>query len=150
MAQGGWNGTISLVVAMLRTWSKLRQIGENPLPSMHVKARPRVRSPEFIVACDSLFALTEAVLGRALVPARCCSAELSRDEAALLSLLRYGPGTGAARTSRIVPHGLPEALRWAIIAVRRSLDENEPADAVELAVQPPARCPFGEGLDEAA
>jgi hypothetical protein len=144
---GRWEGE-ALVVRMLRFWRAARSIGENPLPHMQAQVAPFVPSPEFVSACDSLFSLTEAVVGRPLVTARCCSALPSRDEAAVLAVLRHAAAAGSIHTSWSVPHGLPEALRRAAFAVLRAL-----TDRIDLGdpVAAPARCPFGTAaLDQAA
>jgi hypothetical protein len=138
----------ALVVRMLRRWCAARSIGENPLPHMQAQVAPLAHSPEFISACDSLFSLTEAVVGRPLVTARCCSALPSGDEAAVLAVLRHACAAGSVHTSWAVPHGLPEALRWAAFAVLRAL-----TDRIDLgdSMAAPARCPFGTvALDQAA
>ena len=140
----------SLVVRMLRLWCAARSIGEHPVPHMQAQAAPFFPSPEFVLACDSLFSLTEAAVGRTLATARCCSALPSGDEAAVLAVLRHAPAAGAIHTSRAVPHGLPEVLRWAAFAVLRAL-----ADRIDLgdpvAAPWPERCPFGSAaLDRAA
>ncbi len=148
MTMHGWQEGEALVVRMLRLWCASRSIGENPLPHMRAQVAPFVASPEFVPACDSLFGLTEAVIGRPLVTARCCSALPSGDEAAVLAVLRHASAAGSIHTSRAVPHGLPEVLRWAAFAVLRGL-----ADRIELgdAAAVPERCPFGAAaLDRAA
>lgn len=148
MRAGEWQDEAALVTRMLRIWQAARAIGENPLPRMHEVSVPLVSAPDFVMACDSLFALTEAVLGRGLEPGRCCSNRLSRDEAALLCMLRYAPGAGPMRTSRAVPHGLPAALSWAAFAVVRALGGASGDGAVEPV---PERCPFGApAFDRAA
>lgn len=145
----------TLLIVMLRIWRTARASGENPLPPMQAKATALAASPEFVIAADSLFALTEAVLGRALRTGRCCSARLTPDEAALCALVRHAPCAGAIRTSRTVPHGLPGALCWAVLAVRRSQilshglslggdDDREPL------IAPPPRCPFTDTAGLAA
>ena len=126
MAIGNTNDSgASLVIMMLRSWSSARSAHENPLPDMYAKSAPSGASPEFVVACDSLFTLTEAVLARPLLPARSCSTRLSRDEAALLMLIASSPQTGTVETTTCVPHGLPGALRWAAMSVRRALGDGE-------------------------
>lgn len=143
-----WEGA-GIVTRMLRIWHASRSIGENPLPLMQVQAAPIVVSPEFASACDSLFMLTEAVLGRSLVPARCCSPHSSRDERAVLAMLRHAPSAGTLRTNAAVPHGLPSALRWAAFAVLRTLGDRLEETDVD-ATTTPTRCPFDNDLDVAA
>lgn len=139
-----------LVVRMLRLWCAARSIAENPLPHMQAQVAPLLPSPEFVPACDSLFALTEAVVGRPLAAARCGSASLSGDESAMLAMLRHAPASGSIHTSWAVPHGLPAALRWAAFAVLRALDDRTcRRDATPAAL--PERCPFARAaLDRAA
>ena len=83
MVCDGWQECMALVPRMLRVWQAARCCDENPLPQMHARTAPFAVTPEFVPACDSLFALTEAVLRRKLIPARSCSAMLSRDEVAV-------------------------------------------------------------------
>jgi len=139
-----------LVTRLLRVWRAVRSIGENPVPHMQARIAPSLPSPELAPACDSLFMLTEAVLGRPLVTGRCGSIGLSRDETAVLLMLRHWRAAGSVRTSAAVPHGLPEALRWAAFAVTRALDER--FDLGDIGAAGAAgRCPFGgAGLERAA
>lgn len=95
--------------------------------------------PAGSVALASVFQLTEAVLGRRLVVECCCSRCLSQDERAIVRLLRSRmptiPGTGTPD----IPHGLPGALAWAVLSVRRLCGELVPAGP---AVDRAAGCPF--------
>jgi hypothetical protein len=93
------------------------------------------------VACDSLFALVEAHLGRALMPECCCSRALTADEAALLGLLYYAGSAGGVITDAAVPHGLSGAICWAARAVRRELAFPSATNRPPLAPAP-TRCPF--------
>jgi hypothetical protein len=129
-----------VTVKLLRLWAAAREAGDNPLPHMQDAVAPFLPAPELAVACASLFELVEGQLGRRLVPECCCSAALSRDEQALLGVLRHAPEVGPLLTSAAVPHGLPGAICWAAFAVRRALGasftvEGEPEPA-------PAGCPF--------
>ena len=143
MVCDGWQECMALVPRMLRVWQAARCCDENPLPQMHARTAPFAVTPEFVPACDSLFALTEAVLRRRLIPARSCSAMLSRDEVAVMALLRCCPDAGTVQTSAVVPHGLPGALHWAAYAVRSALAETfDLADATPTAAIVPQRCPF--------
>lgn len=151
MATKGWEEGAALITAMLRIWSAARSIGENARPRMRAHVAAIEPSPEFVSACDSLFALTEAVLGRRLVTARCCCAKLSTDEAAMLAVLRHAPMSGSVVTSATVPHGLPGALRWSAFAVLRALDDSFDLDDLKPENPVPDRCPFnGRDLDRAA
>ena len=109
-------------------------------------ALPPAQLPHFVAACDSLFGMTEAALERRLAPARCCSARLSRDEAAVLAVLRHAPVAGAVHTSRAVPHGLPETLRWSALEVLEALGADPTVVSADI---PAARCPF-DGQTERA
>lgn len=122
--QDEWPENVGLLPAMLRTWSAAREIGENPLPHMMRKAGTICPSPEVAVACASLFTLAEAVMGRTLVPECCCSKALSSDEQALLILLRDGPDAAGIKAARADMPGLAEALCWAVIGVRRALQQG--------------------------
>ena len=133
-----------VVVRLFRLWAAAREAGENPLPHMQGAAAPLARGlepgAELSVACASLFELAEGQLGRRLVPECCCSPALSRDERALLGVLRHAPEAGQPFTGAAVPHGLPGAIRWAAFAVRRALGGSFGGEAEERAV--PAMCPF--------
>jgi hypothetical protein len=133
-----------IVVRLFRLWAAARDEGENPLPPMRDAAWPFASAPELPVACASLFDLVEAHLARRLVPECCCSAELSRDERALLGVLRHAPAGGQPLAGAAIPHGLPGAVCWAAFAIRRALGASF-GGALEAAAGPaPAACPFGE------
>jgi hypothetical protein len=126
-------------VRLFRLWAAARETGENPLPHMQDAIALLGPTPELAVACASLFELVEGQLGRRLVPECCCSPALSRDEHALLGVLRHAPEAGQPLTGAAVPHGLPGAIRWAAFAIRRALGSSF---APEADVTVPARCPF--------
>ena len=140
-------------VRLLRKWSAARASGENPLPHMLALTAPFGPSPDLTVACASLFDLVEAYLGRLLVPECCCSHALSRDEDALLGLLRYAPEAGLPLSSAAIPHGLPGAIRWASFAVTRALEamfgEQGALGDVEARATVAAVCPFGSAAKPA-
>jgi hypothetical protein len=96
--------------------------------------------PDLALACASLFELVEGQLGRRLVPECCCSPALSRDEQALLGVLRHASEAGVPLTSAVVPHGLPGAIRWAAFAIRRALGASL-AEGPEVPAVPVV-CPF--------
>ena len=129
-----------MVVKLFRLWAAAREAGENPLPHMQDVVRLIGPGPELAVACASLFELVEGQLGRRLVPECCCSPSLSRDERALLGVLRHAPESGQPFTSAAVPHGLPGAIRWAAFAIRRALGARFAGEAEESEI--PAMCPF--------
>lgn len=126
-------------VRLFRLWAAAREAGENPLPHMQDAAAPLGAAPELAVACASLFELIEGQLDRRLVPECCCSPALSRDEQALLGVLRHAPQRGQPFTTAAVPHGLPGAICWAAFAVRRALGGSFGNDGEQPA---PSRCPF--------
>lgn len=136
-------------VRLFRKWSAARLAGLNPLPHMQVLAAPFAPAPDLILACASLFELTEAHLGRPLEPECCCGSTLSRDEAALIGLLRHAPDAGQAMASTAIPHGLPGAIRWAAFAVLRALAATFGGGAAAVPWPCEDRlvtvCPFGEG-----
>lgn len=132
-------------VRLMRKWAAARATGENPLPHMQALALPFDPSPDLVLACASLLDLVEAHLGRTLVTECCCSPSLSRDEEAVLVLLRHAPEAGTPLTGTSIPHGLPGAICWAAFAVNRALAATfgfapEPAEATPRVA---ATCPFG-------
>ena len=129
-------------VRLFRLWAAAREAGENPLPHMQDVIAMMGPSPNLAVACASLFELVESQLGRRLEPECCCSPALSRDEQALVGVLRHAPESGQPFTSAAVPHGLPGAIRWAAFAIRRALGTSFAGGAEERAA--PAVCPFGQ------
>lgn len=136
-----------IFVRLFRLWAAAREEGENPLPPMQAKLRLLAPAPELAVACASLFELVEALLGRRLIPECCCSPAMSRDEQALLGVLRHAPTAGQPFASAAVPHGLPGAIRWAAFAVRRALGASFGSEFAPLAVREaasPAVCPFSQ------
>ena len=140
--------TGSLVfVRLLRLWAAAREEGENPLPRLQAALPLFAPAPELGAACASLFELVEAHLGRSLVPECCCSRILSRDEEALLGVLRHAPEAGQPLATAAIPHGLPGAICWAAFAVRRALAATfgQPFETPPpAAVRAPAACPFAE------
>src|SRR3990170_6118910 len=129
-------------VRLFRLWAAAREAGKNPLPHMQDAVALLLPAPELAVGCASLFELVEGQLGRRLVPECCCSPALSRDEQALLGVLRHAPEAGVPLTGAAVPHGLPGAICWAAFAIRRALGASF-ADEAEAPAMP-AVCPFGQ------
>jgi hypothetical protein len=131
-------------VRLMRKRAAARASGENPLPHMQALVLPFDPSPDLALASASLLDLVEAHLGRALVPECCCSQALSRDEEAVLVLLRHAPEAGLPIVGASVPHGLPGAICWAAFAVTRALDATfgESPTAAEFAPRVRAVCPF--------
>lgn len=138
---------IELLVKLLRRWAAARAAHENPLFFMYQSIGSLAVVPHLIPACDSMFCLTEAQLGRALVPGKCCSRSLSHDERALMLILRHISGAGTIKTGRAIPHGLPGALIWATFAVRQALQETleDSGTSAMPASKVPDQCPFNAG-----
>lgn len=126
----------ALVVRLFRLWSMARGEGANPLVTMH-DAASRFRFPdETASACASLFELVEGHLGRKLERECCCSKVLSPDEVALLGVVRAAPTLSPAYGTVDIPHGLPGAICWAAMAVRRALGIGV------TAIRTSESCPF--------
>lgn len=147
IADGGSGCGEQALVALFRLWHRLRGDGANPLPAMAELAAEHGQlagleadaCAQLAVACDSFFALTQACLGRPLIPGEEDSAP-SADEDALLATLRHVPVLEAIGPSPALPHGLPGALQWAAFAVLRWIDVGASEQ-----VQPPAAatgCPY--------
>jgi hypothetical protein len=144
----------AIFVKMFRRWSAARDVELDRRSVMTEVYRGPGSAIMAAVACDSLFALVEAHLGRALVSGCCCSQKLAPDEAALLGLLHYAANANGVTTDAAMPHGLSGAICWAARAVRRELAFPSVASAAPLAMQP-AHCPFhpkektapGKGLE---
>lgn len=129
----------AIFLQMFRRWAAAREAQVDSRPGMAELFCGPGTAIMAAVACDSLFALVEAQLGRGLVPGRCCDQAPAPDEAALIGLLHHcGNVSGIAATTTI-PHGLPGAICWAAHAVRRELgfppQSFMPPDA-------DAHCPF--------
>lgn len=132
-------------VRLFRLWSAARATGTNPLPPMNDTMALFAPAPELAIACASLFDLVEAHLERRLVSECCCSHDMSRDERALLGVLRHAPAAGLPLTRSAIPHGLPGAICWAAFAVRRALGRSF-GEAFALGngeEEAPVTCPFG-------
>ncbi|MEO0500490.1 MAG: hypothetical protein AAF205_08045 [Pseudomonadota bacterium] len=121
-----------IVVRMLRTWIAARLDETAEVPALIARADMFGASPDFAIACASLFQLAEGRLGRRLVPECCCSPDLSVDERAIVALVRHARREDPIGTTDIEPAGLSVALLWAAYAVNRSLyGEND--DMVDMA-----------------
>lgn len=131
-----------IFVRLFRLWSAARTGEGNPVPPMQDSIGLFDSAPELAVACASLFDLVEAHLGRPLVPECCCARELSRDETALLGVLRHAPEAGQPLAGAAIPHGLPGAICWAAFATRRALAATF-GEAFEVPrAEAPRECPF--------
>jgi hypothetical protein len=135
-------------VRLMRKRAAARTSGDNPLPHMQALVLPFEPSPDLALACASLLDLIEAHLGRTLVPECCCSQTLSRDEEAVLALLRHAPEAGLPIAVASVPHGLPGAICWAAFAVTRALAATFgaatfAAETEQAAPRVATTCPFG-------
>jgi hypothetical protein len=135
-----------IFVRQFRLWAASRARGDHPLPHMQSAVSLFETAPELSVACASLFDMVEAQLERALEPECCCSPSLSRDERALLGILRHAPEAGQPLTSAAVPHGLPGAICWAAFAVRRAMAETfaDQFGTPDSEESQPSKCPFSQ------
>lgn len=123
------------VVAVLRHYAVARGSGAPLLPVLIAHAAGQGLGETATVALASVFELTEACLGRALLPGD--GEALSADEEGVLMLLASAGDVGSHCGSRAVPHGMPGALAW---AARSAVRLTGGACARPLA--PPPACPF--------
>lgn len=131
----------AVVIRLFRLWAVAREDGMIGLSRMHDIAAELLLPDETAPACASLFELIEAELGRSLVPECCCAQTYSADETALLGIIDAAPSLENIFASRKVPHGLPGAIRWAAMAVRRAMGwPQEAAPRANRANH--ATCPF--------
>ena len=131
-----------IVVRLFRAWSAQIEAEAPALPRLQEIVAPLNLPDETTVACASLFELLESHLGRRLEPECCCSQQFSRDERALLGVIELAPSLGALSGSLAVPHGLPGAIVWACIAIRRAFGMSESDHARAGGGAPARRCPF--------
>lgn len=132
-----------VVIRLFRAWSAQVEAGLAPMERLQAIIASLGLPDETAIACASLFELVEGHLGRRLVRESCCSRRLSPDESALLGVLRVAPSLSAVAGTAAVPHGLPGAIVWAVIAVRQALAMTEPDDGPDDASQGPfPACPF--------
>ena len=99
------------VVAVLRAYAVIRGTAAPLLPRLIAAAADEGLGETATVALASVFELTEACLGRPLLPGH--GAALSADEEGVLMLLASAGDVGSHCGSRAVPHGMPGALAWA-------------------------------------
>lgn len=117
-----------VVIRVFRAWSAQVEAGHAPMARLQEIVAPLGLPDETTIACASLFELIEGHLGRRLVRESCCSRRLSPDESALLGVIRVAPSISAVAGTAVIPHGLPGAIVWAVIAVRQALGMTEPDD----------------------
>lgn len=137
------DAVLIIIVRLLRHYCAAREDdGDGTALSRLVALGRSLRLPPAgTVALASVFQLTEAVRGRRLTTDCCCSPDLSGDERAVIRLLGSRmptfPDTGTAD----IPHGLPDALAWAVLSVKWLC-----GGIIAIPSQPPpfdnAGCPF--------
>ena len=130
-----------IVVRLFRAWSVLVDEGRSPLPRLQDIVAPLGLPDETAVACASLFELVEGHLGRRLQRECCCSQRFSRDERALLGVLELAPSLGTLSGTATVPHGLPAAIVWACVAIRRAFGMSD-CERYARGLRVSHRCPF--------
>ena len=129
-----------IVVRLFRAWSAQTESGAPAMERLQAIVAPLGLPDETAIACASLFELIESHLGRRLERECCCSQRFSGDEKALLGVIELAPSLGALSGSVAVPHGLPGAIVWACIAIRRAFGMSE-CDATSAGPSA-GRCPF--------
>lgn len=150
MAVGRDTFAQGVVIRLFRAWSAQVEAGHAPMERLQEIVAPLRLPDETAIACASLFELIEGHLGRRLVRESCCSRRLSPDESALLGVLRVVPSLSAVSGTAAVPHGLPGAIIWAVIAVRQALGMTEPdAGAGGTSPRPFPACPFSPRIERA-
>lgn len=136
-----------VVIRLFRAWSAQVDAGHAPMERLQEIVAPLDLPDETAIACASLFELIEGHLGRRLIRESCCSRRLSPDESALLGVLRVAPSLSAVAGTAAVPHGLPGAIVWAVIAVRQALGMVESDDGPDEESHAPVPvCPFSPGI----
>lgn len=142
MATGREKFAQGILVRLFRAWSACRTAGAGDFARMQEIVAPLDLPDEAVPACASLFELIEAHLGRPLHAERCCSQRLSPDERALLGVVSIAPALRPAVAVVQVPHGLPGAICWAAMVVRRAFAIEEGTALPGAAPGVAARCPF--------
>ena len=142
MAVGRDRFAQGIVVRLFRAWSAQTEIGAPVMERLHAIVAPLGLPDETAIACASLFELIESHLGRRLERECCCGQRFSRDERALLGVIELAPSLGALSGSVAVPHGLPGAIVWACIAIRRAFGITHGDSGAANAGPPSGRCPF--------
>lgn len=116
----------AIVVRLFRIWTMAREAGSTGLGRMHEITSELGLPDETASACASLFQLVEAELGRPLLRECCCARTFFADEVALIGVIEAAPSIATMKGTQDVPHGLPGAIRWAAMTVRRALDWPDP------------------------
>lgn len=143
MAEAARREDLEIVfVRLFRLWAIAREDGSQPLSRMHQVAAELCLPDETAIACASLFELVAGELGRPLVRECCCSKEFSADERALLGIVEVAPNLKPGSGSTDVPHGLPGAIHWAAMAVRRAFGLTGRPVAFAPASSRRSPCPF--------
>lgn len=142
MAVGRDRFAQGIVVRLFRAWSAQTESGAPAMERLQAIVAPLGLPDETAIACASLFELVESHLGRRLERECCCSQRFSGDEKALLGVIELAPSLGALSGSVAVPHGLPGAIVWACIAIRRAFDMSEGDGNAVRASPSTRRCPF--------
>lgn len=132
-----------VVIRLLRHYAALRDQEDDGrrLSSLVALGQDLRVPPEGSVALASVFQLTEAILGRRLITACRCARALSRDERAVLRLLNADLPIASGSGTPDIPHGLPGALIWAVLSVRRLCRDLCPPSSHAFSVGDPG-CPF--------
>lgn len=131
------------IVHLLRRYCWAASLDGERLPLQAFVALGRASGVSEVgsVALASLFDLAGEVLERPLEPERLCARHLSLDEQAILHLLGtvLSNAQPSIDVSNAIPHGLPGALAWAAVSVRRLCPEL----VADLTSSPrPSTCPF--------
>lgn len=129
-----------IVVRLFRAWAAQIDAGAPTMERLQQIVAPLGLPDETAIACASLFERLESHLGRRLEPECCCSQRFSRDERALLGVIELAPSLGALSGSVAIPHGLPGAIVWACVAIRRAFGMSEGRGGTDA--PPSRRCPF--------
>ncbi|WP_374408113.1 hypothetical protein [Pelagerythrobacter sp.] len=149
MALGRDRFAQGIVIRLFRAWSAQTEAGAPAMARLQQIVAPLGLPDESAIACASLFELIESHLGRRLERECCCSPRYSRDERALLGVIELAPSlgslAGSATGSRAVPHGLPGAIVWACVAIRRAFGMSEGGSEAGHAAAPDGQCPFAAG-----
>lgn len=132
----------AILIRLFRLWAMAREDGTIGLDPLLALSKHLRLADQTAPACASLFQLIEAELDRPLVRECCCARTFSPDELALLGVIEAAPSLDSMRGTRDVPHGLPGAIRWAAMTVRRALDWPEREASPPSRTRKNKHCPF--------